>query len=84
MNAQNALTTTWVGGSVTPLVGLNSGAALCCHRGFYTDMSFILGFSMYEVDSETFEYTHLWWFCCSTIADVTRVVSWKPIRGSQM
>ena len=28
MNAQTALTTTWVGGSVTPLAGLNSGAFL--------------------------------------------------------
>ncbi|KAF8528594.1 Metallo-dependent phosphatase-like protein [Gautieria morchelliformis] len=45
MDAQNALTTTWVGGSVTPLTGLNSG------------------FSMYEVDSETFDVMEAYtWF----------------------
>ena len=56
MDAQNALTTTWVGGSVTPLVGLNSGMYHCLHLCFYTDRCCIAGFSMYEVDSETFEY----------------------------
>ncbi|KAF8521774.1 Metallo-dependent phosphatase [Hysterangium stoloniferum] len=45
MNADTALTTTWVGGSVTPLAGLNSG------------------FSMYEVDPETFDVMEAYtWF----------------------
>ncbi|KAF8589284.1 hypothetical protein K439DRAFT_1525920 [Ramaria rubella] len=45
MNTDTALTTTWVGGSVTPLAGLNSG------------------FSMYEVDPDTFDIMEAFtWF----------------------
>lgn len=54
MNADTALTTTWVGGSVTPLTGLNSGKPNSVPR--FLVLTHRPGFSMYEVDPETFEY----------------------------
>jgi hypothetical protein len=54
MDAQNALTTTWVAESVAPLIGLYSGLPLSCSR--MTDVSCRVNFSMHEVDSETFEF----------------------------
>ena len=56
MDNTTALTTTWVGGSVTPLAGLNSGS---CGRVISKLVPLliicIIGFSMYKVDPVTFE-----------------------------
>lgn len=56
MNENTAVATTWVGGSVTPLAGLNSG------------------FSMYEVDPETFDImeAYTWYSNVSSYPELDR------------
>ena len=60
MNSTTALTTTWVGCSVTPYTGLNSGSCmLYLNLHLYWLVLGYIGFSMYEVDPETFEWVLL-------------------------
>ena len=55
MDSTTALTTTWVGGSITPLAGLNSGACVVPQLIPLLISTGYIGFSMYEVDPVTFE-----------------------------